>query len=337
MVRLRVLGVVDFRRDDGSSIDAVLRQPKRMALLTYLAASCGGAPRRRDLIVSMFWPEADDRHARDSLSAALSFLRRNLGSGAIATRGEEEIGCDLRHVVADVAEFLHAVQEQRDEDALSLYGGDLLPGFHAQDAPGFEEWLERERARLRALASASAARLVEHAAAAGMLETAATYARRAAELAPDDEKLWRRRISLEAAAGNRAAALRTYEEFAARLAAEYDATPSPETAALVAAIRNHRTPSREPAAVENAPDDTTAVTAIGGPPELRERPTTRSHPGAAHGARGRQSLLATLTLLVVGLVALLAALARRDTLTAGGELPLIVVADLSATDTVLGV
>src|SRR5688500_18024361 len=99
MVRLRVLGVIDLRRDDGSSIDAVLRQPKRAALLTYLA-SCGGTRRRRDVIVSMFWPEADDRHARDSLSAALSFLRRNLGPGGIATRGEEEIGCDPGHVAA---------------------------------------------------------------------------------------------------------------------------------------------------------------------------------------------------------------------------------------------
>src|SRR5688572_1106779 len=250
MVRLRVLGVVDFRRDDGSSIDAVLRQPKRMALLTYLAASCGGAPRRRDLIVSMFWPEADDRHARDSLSAALSFLRRNLGSGAIATRGEEEIGCDLRHVVADVAEFLYAIQEQRDADALSLYRGDLLPGFHVQDAPGFEEWLERERSRLRALAAASAARLTDRAAAERMAEAAVTYARRAAELAPDDEKLWRRLIGLEAAAGNRAAALRTYEDFAAQLATAYDAAPSAETTALVEAIRDDGSMPRAPRPVD---------------------------------------------------------------------------------------
>src|SRR5918999_4221921 len=104
MIRLRVLGAIDLRGDDGSSIDAVLRQPKRVALLAYLAASPGGAPRRRDVIVAMFWPEADDRHARDSLSAALTFLRRHVGPGAIVARGEEEIGCDPRHVIADFAE-----------------------------------------------------------------------------------------------------------------------------------------------------------------------------------------------------------------------------------------
>jgi DNA-binding SARP family transcriptional activator len=89
MIRLRVLGTIDLRREDGSAIDAVLRQPKRAALLAYLAASPGGVPRRRDVIVAMFWPEADDAHARDALSAGLGFLRRNLGPGAITVRGEQ--------------------------------------------------------------------------------------------------------------------------------------------------------------------------------------------------------------------------------------------------------
>jgi len=337
MVRLRVLGVIDLRRDDGSSIDAVLRQPKRAALLTYLAASSGAAPRRRDVIVSMFWPEADDRHARDSLSAALSFLRRHLGPAAIATRGEEEIGCDLRHVAADVAEFLHAFQKQRDEEALSLYGGDLLPGFHVRDAPGFEEWLQRERARLRSLAAATAARLAERAAAQGMLEAAATHALRATELEPDDERLLRQRIRVETGAGNRAAALRTYEEFAARLAAEYDAAPSPETAALVAAIREHRSPSRSAGAPENAAADTTVAAEGSARLEEQEHPAMRSPAGSRSGARLRRPSVGALLLLIVGLVVGLAALARRNTLTADGALPLIVVADLSATDTVLGV
>jgi DNA-binding SARP family transcriptional activator len=336
MVRLRVLGGIDLRRDDGTAIDAVLRQPKRAALLAYLAASPGGAPRRRDVIVSLFWQEADERHARDALSGALSFLRRNLGSAAIMARGEEEIGCDLRHVVADIAEFLGAVEEQRDEEALSLYGGDLLPGFYVQDAPGFEEWLERERVRLRVLAAASVARLVERAAAAGMLETAATYARRATELAPDDETLLRRRISLEAAAGNRAAALRAYEEFATRLAAEFDAAPSPETAALVVAIRDQRSPSRTAGALETTSDKSTAATPVS-PSPLELEPTTRSRPAAEARGRLRWRSLGALSLLVVGLIATLAALARRDTLRAGDALPLIVVADLSASDTVLGI
>jgi serine/threonine-protein kinase len=344
MIRLRVLGAVELRRDDGTAIEAVLRQPKRVALLTYLAASPGGVPRRRDPVVSMFWPEVDDRHARDSLSAALSFLRRNLGPGAIAARGEEEIGCDSRYVAADVAELLCAVEEHRDEEVLSLYRGDLLPGFHTQDAPGFDEWLERERARLRTLAAASAARLVEHAAAERRLEAAATYARRATELAPDDEKLLRRRISLEAAACNRAAALRTYQDFAARLAAEYDAEPSAETKALVMAIRDHdatspAAPARLPMADAHA-SMTPLPLAMRPPHERLGHASTPSDAGIPSRTRFLRPSLGTLSLSVIGLVAMLAMLAavdRRHPLPARDELPLIVVADLAATDTVLGV
>ena len=344
MIRLRALGAIELRRDDGTAIEAVLRQPKRAALLTYLAASPGAVPRRRDLVVSMFWAEMDDQHARNSLNAALSFLRRTLGPGAIAARGEEEIGCDSRHVAADVAEFLCAVEEHRDEEVLSLYRGDLLPGFHVQDAPGFEEWLERERARLRTLAAASAARLVEHASAERMLEAAATYARRATELAPDDEKLLRRRISLEAAAGNRAAALRTYQDFAARLAAEYDAEPAAETKALITAIRDDdatspAAPVRLPLA--DAPASmTTLPLATRRPHEGLGHASTPSRAGISWRTRFLRPSLGTLSLSVAGLVAMLAMLAavdRRHPLTARDELPLIVVADLSATDTVLGV
>jgi serine/threonine-protein kinase len=335
MVRLRVLGGIDVRRDDGTAIDAVLRQPKRVALLAYLAASPGGVLRRRDAIVSMFWPEADDRHARDSLSAALSFLRRHVGAAAITTRGEEEIGCDPRHVVADVTEFLVLAEQQRDEEVLSLYRGDLLPGFHVQDAPGFEEWLERERSRLRALAAGSAVRLTDRAAGGRMAEATAAYARRAAELAPDDEKLLRRRISLEAAAGNRAVALRAYEEFAARLSGEFDAAPSPETVALVDAIREHRSPVRAAGALETVPGDSASAPPVS-PPLQAEQSATRPRPVTETRAWWRRPSLGAPFVLIVGLVAVLA-LARRDPLVAADELPLIVVADLSASDTVLGV
>jgi DNA-binding SARP family transcriptional activator len=336
MVRFRVLGGIDLRRDDGTAIDAVLRQPKRAALLAYLAASPAGTPRRRDAIVSMFWPELDDRHARDSLSAALSFLRRHLGAAAIAARGEEEIGCDPNHLAADVAELLHVAEEHRDEDVLSLYRGELLPGFHVQDAPGFEEWLERERSRLRAIAAESAVRLTDRAAAAGMAEAAAAHARRAAVLAPDDERLRRRQISLEAAAGNRAAALRTYEDFAAELASAYDAAPSAETIALVKAIRDEGSTSGVARTQGNA-HGARRMAQRAAPPEAPEPSRTileRPVP-AWRGSRLRS--VGALAFLVVGLVVTLAALNRRDTLTDGDEVPLILVADLATADTLLGV
>lgn len=237
MIRLRMLGGIDVWRDD-ERVEAVLRQPKRFALLAYLATSSDAALRRRDLVVAIFWPEADGPRARDSLSAALSFLRRRLGADALLSRGDEEIGVDPRQVRSDVAEFLDAIEEGRHEEALSLYAGDLLHGFHVPGVPEFEQWLERERSRIRTLAVNAASTLTDRAAAAAGAVHALQYARRAAELEPNDERLIRRLISLLDAAGDRAGALRMYETFVASLWAEYGAEPAAETKSLGAALHS---------------------------------------------------------------------------------------------------
>ena len=39
MLRLRILGTLDFRNSDGSELGHVLTQPRRLALLVYLAVA----------------------------------------------------------------------------------------------------------------------------------------------------------------------------------------------------------------------------------------------------------------------------------------------------------
>jgi hypothetical protein len=58
MLHLSLLGTVEFTADDGRTIHSVLAQPKRLALLAYLAAAHQGF-HRRDVLVSLFWPESD--------------------------------------------------------------------------------------------------------------------------------------------------------------------------------------------------------------------------------------------------------------------------------------
>ena len=64
MIELRVLGSVSLRADDGHVINAVLAQPKRFALLAYLASSPPETQRQRDTIVGMLWSEMPDRWPR---------------------------------------------------------------------------------------------------------------------------------------------------------------------------------------------------------------------------------------------------------------------------------
>ena len=165
MVELRVLGAVSLLGTDGHEIREVLAQPKRVALLTYLAATARN--HRRDSLVALFWPELDQEHARAALRQSLHGLRRSLGEGALATRGDDDVALDGTHIRCDVVDFERAVEAGRPAEALELYRGDLLEGFFIRGAPEFEQWLEDERVRLKGVALACAAMLSEQCAANG--------------------------------------------------------------------------------------------------------------------------------------------------------------------------
>jgi serine/threonine-protein kinase len=235
-LELRLLGAAGLRRPDGQELSEVVRQPKRLALLAYLAVE--GAPRfhRRDTLLAHFWPELDDQHARASLRRTLHFLRSYLGDDVLPTRGDE-VGVSVEHLWCDVPAFLTDLEEGRPEQALDRYRGDLLEGFFVPSAPGFERWLEGERERLRRVAAGAAWQLAEAREAAGDAGQAARWGRRAATLAPDDEMALRRLLSLFDRLGDRAAAAQVYEDFAARLKEEFDLEPSPETRALIQGVR----------------------------------------------------------------------------------------------------
>lgn len=83
MIRLRVLGALDLRDSVGQELRAIVAQPKRAALLAYLALAHPRGPHRRDTLLPLFWPEQDTEHARNALSQAVHFLRRSLGSEAV--------------------------------------------------------------------------------------------------------------------------------------------------------------------------------------------------------------------------------------------------------------
>jgi DNA-binding SARP family transcriptional activator len=241
MIRLHTLGRIDLRDGDGKPIGSVLAQPKRLALLAYLVLARPGRFRRRDTVVSMFWPEQDGERARGALRQALRFLRNELGGEALVARGDEEIGADPQSLTCDAWEFESACDSADWSAALEHYGGSLLDGLFAADASAeFERWLEEERGRLRRRAVEAAWALVEVAERADDRAAAVPLARRAVELSPDDEAGVRRLMRVLDRRGDRAGALAVYEDFRRRLAAEYGATPAPETEAVIVAIRSRQ-------------------------------------------------------------------------------------------------
>ena len=124
------------------------------------------------------------------------------------------------------------------EQALNLYGGELLPGFFVSGSGNFDTWLDGERERLRRRASEEAWSLAQGAEKDGNVVGASHWARRAVELSPFDEAALCRLLELLDRAGDRAGAIQLYDHFARRLKGEYETEPAPETVALITQIRS---------------------------------------------------------------------------------------------------
>lgn len=148
MIEFRVLGSLDLRGPGGETLLAVLAQPKRVALLAYLAVATPRGFHRRDKLLGLFWPERDQEHGRSALRKALYFLRQSLGEEMLVSRGDEEVGLAEGEVWCDAVAFEEALEGGDPGKALELYGGDLLEGFYISEAPEFERWLAAERQRL---------------------------------------------------------------------------------------------------------------------------------------------------------------------------------------------
>ena len=239
LITLRFLGGTEVRDANGAEALAVLKQPKRLALLTYLAAAAPRRFHRRDSLLAMFWPEQDQSQARRALRRALFFLRRALGPDAITGRGDE-LGAKPEDVWCDVTDFQQALEAKRLDEALVLYRGDFLSGLFVESAPDFERWLDGERGRLRDLAVGAAWALSDRAERVGDVRDAAQWGKRALELTPEDEAGLRRLVRLLDRSGARAAALQAYQGFMKRLAEELELAPEPETVALMETVRSGR-------------------------------------------------------------------------------------------------
>lgn len=238
MLELRVLGGIGLEGSGASEAEGILRQPKRLAVLTYLAIAPSARFERRDKLLAVFWPELDEARARRGLRQTLHVLRAALGAGSLDRRGDAEVALNEAMVRCDAREVLRALDAGDWQRAVALYRGDLLPGFHLSEAPEFERWLETMRDALRQRVSKAAESRATQADAVGDVRVAADWLRRAVALAPDNELLVRQFASTLDRVGDRAGALQALTAFERRLRAELDTAPAGETMALAEALRD---------------------------------------------------------------------------------------------------
>ena len=78
VIRIQTLGGLSVRGDDGKTLAGSAGQPRRLSILALLARA-GDRGIRREKILSLLWPDADEQGAR-TLTQALYALRKDLGA-----------------------------------------------------------------------------------------------------------------------------------------------------------------------------------------------------------------------------------------------------------------
>ncbi len=247
MLRVRLLGDLTVEVD-GNPVDQPASRRAR-ALLGLLALD--RRMHSRSTLAARFWPDVLDESARTSLRGALSALRRALGPGSerylIANR--DKVGLATEELVwTDVAEFDRLVAREEFEEALELASGDLLAGLD-------DDWVLQRRDEQRDRVAGVLARLAVRAESGHDLHAAIGFTRRQVTLDPLGEEPQRELMRRLAAAGDHAAAIRTYQRFSRRLRDELRIAPSQATRELAETLR-HGTATAEPSSVVSAASPT---------------------------------------------------------------------------------
>ncbi len=249
---IHLFGGLRVRRGD----DEFFRFSTRKAgtLLAFLAFHADRS-HTRETLCDLLWPDEPPQTARARLRVALTSLRRQLeppgvpAGSVIRSDGNEWVALAGAAVTTDVVEVERALETLADtaagEDAWLAAGRTLVARYREPLLPGFyEDWVIAERERLCQATVEQLSALAHRVAPDAGLE----FARHAAHLDPLSEEPLHALLPLMAANGQPGAARRTYEAFRRRLDAELGMEPSPELAALAAALPEGRDePAPKPA------------------------------------------------------------------------------------------
>jgi TolB-like protein/DNA-binding SARP family transcriptional activator/Tfp pilus assembly protein PilF len=238
MFRLSTLGPVQLEGACDPHADAVTRSPKRLALLVYLAVDQPRGFKRRDALAALLWPELDQQRARHALRNTLHELRKSLDDGALSSRGSEEVGLSPGALWCDLVAFEEMLKSGQREEALALYRGPFLDGFHVPGvAPEFEHWVNRERDRLSACHGATLEGLADDCEARDDFRAAADHWRVLSAHDPLDGRVVLRLMLALEAGGDRAQGIRRADGYSALVREELGADPDAEVTALAARLR----------------------------------------------------------------------------------------------------
>ena len=220
MLEIRLLGQFNLRQDG-----VLIEMPSRPAtvLLAYLVLT-RGTHHPRERLAGLLWPDSDENKAKKNLRQALWQLRKAIG--------EPHLLVDTRSIAFNTASdfwldtgLLEDAADQDLESAVSVYEGELLPGF-------YEDWVLLERDRLDAAFDRKINRLLAHLIQEQLWTDVLIWAERWIAHGHIPEAAYRALMMAHAATSELPKVEADYERCVEALSQEIGVDPSDETVAL---------------------------------------------------------------------------------------------------------
>jgi len=228
MLQIRLLGQFDIRLD-GKRVTIPSRAGQ--SVLAYLLLTAG-TPHRREKLAGMFWPDTTDETARKNLRQELWRIRKAL-SAQQREGGDYLLADEFTLAFNREAEYwLDVFQMERPDldlqsliGNLSLYQGELLPGF-------YDEWITLERERIQAVFDARMEQLLEQLITAERWIAVQEWGERWLTLSHEREPAYRALMLASSVRGEIAKVASLYQRCTDELMEQLGVEPSAETRAL---------------------------------------------------------------------------------------------------------
>ena len=242
MLQIRLLGQFDIRLD-GKRVTIPSRAGQ--SLLAYLVLTAG-KPHRREKLAGTLWPDTTDENARKNLRQELWRIRKAISGGQQSLEWDYLVADEFSVKFNGEAEYwLDVVQVERpDLDLqallanLSLYQGELLPGF-------YDEWVTLERERVNAIFEARMEQLLEGLITAERWIAVQEWGERWLTLSGAREPAFRALMLASGARGDMAKVVSLYKRCTDELMEQLGVEPSAETRALYdGLLKGAKTPLR---------------------------------------------------------------------------------------------
>jgi predicted ATPase/DNA-binding SARP family transcriptional activator len=238
MLEVRLLGAFEVKQDDKP---VLISSRPAQSLFAYLILNAGTA-HRREKLAGLLWPDSTEENARDYLRHGLWRLRK-----AIEKKSSKNVE-NLYILTDDISvsfnpealylldtatiEDIEAERVSTDNlmDALSLYEGELLPGF-------YDEWVVLEREHLRAVFEQKMECLLEHLREETRWSDILEWGERWISLGQKPEAAYRFLMRAHAARGDMSKVANTFERCTKSLG-EYGVEPSEQTRILYESLKS---------------------------------------------------------------------------------------------------